>query len=84
MTEVQHSTECHLLIGNEQGDFLAGAMAALVNISITFPINKIMFRQMVHGVRTPTAVNQVSFMLKLDIDFVKVRAFDKHVPCLTF
>ncbi|OQR74146.1 mitochondrial carrier triple repeat protein 1-like [Tropilaelaps mercedesae] len=52
-------SECRLLVDNDRGDFLAGAIAAVVNISITFPINKIMFRQMVHGVRTPTAVSQL-------------------------
>lgn len=58
--QAQHSTECRLLPDDEGGEFLAGAMAALVNISVTFPINKIMFRQMVHGVRTPAALSQVS------------------------
>ncbi|XP_022655775.1 solute carrier family 25 member 51-like isoform X3 [Varroa jacobsoni] len=57
--KAQHSTECRLLPDDEGGEFLAGAMAALVNISVTFPINKIMFRQMVHGVRTPAALSQL-------------------------
>ncbi|XP_022694254.1 solute carrier family 25 member 51-like isoform X2 [Varroa jacobsoni] len=57
--QAQHSTECRLLPDDEGGEFLAGAMAALVNISVTFPINKIMFRQMVHGVRTPAALSQL-------------------------
>ena len=40
-------------------EFICGAGAAFTNISITFPIYKIMFRQQLHGIRTVKAVNQV-------------------------
>lgn len=54
-----HRASCKALQDDDMGEFLSGAAAALVNISITFPINKIMFRQMVHGVKTPAALNQL-------------------------
>ena len=40
-------------------EFICGAGAAFTNITITFPINKVMFRQQLHGLRTPKAVTQV-------------------------
>jgi hypothetical protein len=40
-------------------EFICGWGAALINICTTFPINKIMFRQMVHGVRPLSAINQL-------------------------
>lgn len=39
--------------------FLCGWGAAFVNIGITFPINKIMFRQQLHGVTARKAINQL-------------------------
>lgn len=43
----------------DRREFLCGWGAALINICTTFPINKIMFRQMVHGVRATSAINQL-------------------------
>lgn len=43
----------------DRREFICGWGAALVNICTTFPINKIMFRQMVHGVRPISAINQL-------------------------
>jgi len=40
-------------------EFLCGWGAAFVNISITFPLNKIMFRQMLHGVSMWSALGQL-------------------------
>ncbi|CAL4135374.1 unnamed protein product [Meganyctiphanes norvegica] len=46
----------HLL--DEQA-FVCGAGAAFINIMVTFPINKVMFRQMVHDIPTVHAINQL-------------------------
>ena len=40
-------------------EFMCGWGAAFVNISVTFPINKIMFRQQLYGVRTLKAIGQL-------------------------
>ncbi|KAF2366899.1 Mitochondrial substrate/solute carrier [Trinorchestia longiramus] len=40
-------------------EFVCGWGAAVINIACTFPMNKIMFRQMLHGVSTKRAVNQL-------------------------
>lgn len=40
-------------------EYICGWGAALINITTTFPINKIMFRQMVHGVQTRSAIEQL-------------------------
>lgn len=40
-------------------EFICGAGAAFTNITITFPINKVMFRQQLHGLCTRQAVSQV-------------------------
>ena len=40
-------------------EFVCGWGAALVNISLTFPINKAMFRQQLHGVGLPQALRQL-------------------------
>jgi len=39
--------------------FLCGAGSSLINIAVTFPINKLMFRQQLYGVRTHTALRQL-------------------------
>ena len=39
-------------------EFVSGWSAAFVNILITFPINKVMFRQMAYGVKAKSAVSQ--------------------------
>uniref|UniRef100_A0A1B6L3G6 Mitochondrial carrier protein n=1 Tax=Graphocephala atropunctata TaxID=36148 RepID=A0A1B6L3G6_9HEMI len=41
-------------------EFLCGWGAAVINISFTFPLNKIIFRQMVHNVGVHKAVRQIS------------------------
>lgn len=40
-------------------DFLCGWGAAFVNVIITYPVNKVMFRQMLHGVRVFPALKQL-------------------------
>lgn len=40
-------------------EFVCGAVASLVNISLTFPLNKVMFRQQVHGIRLLRAFRQL-------------------------
>ena len=36
---------------HEGNDYLCGAIASFVNITVTFPINKVMFRQQMYGIR---------------------------------
>ncbi|XP_064597531.1 mitochondrial nicotinamide adenine dinucleotide transporter SLC25A51-like [Liolophura sinensis] len=40
-------------------EFACGWGAALINITVTFPINKTMFRQQLYGVRAHTAISQL-------------------------
>lgn len=40
-------------------EFFCGYGAAFINICITFPINKVMFRQMVYGIKTVSALDQM-------------------------
>lgn len=40
-------------------EYVCGAIASLVNTSVTFPINKVMFRQQVQGIRLLHAVGQL-------------------------
>ncbi|GBM19750.1 Solute carrier family 25 member 51 [Araneus ventricosus] len=40
-------------------EFICGWGSAFINIVITFPINKVMFRQMLHGVDSQHAFNQI-------------------------
>ncbi|KAF7489579.1 Solute carrier family 25 member 51 [Sarcoptes scabiei] len=53
-----HHRCCHSTIDYNYEDYICGFGAAIVNIYVTFPINKIIFRQMIHGqnVRTATAI----------------------------
>lgn len=44
---------------HDQKEFVCGWGAALANITTTFPINKVMFRQQLYGVRVWTAVGQL-------------------------
>lgn len=44
---------------SNEGEFICGFGAAFINICLTFPLNKVMFRQMVHGVSTSGAVDQL-------------------------
>ncbi|KAK4304740.1 hypothetical protein Pmani_023338 [Petrolisthes manimaculis] len=40
-------------------EFICGWGAAFINITVTFPINKVMFRQMLHGISTTKAMGQL-------------------------
>lgn len=40
-------------------EFICGWGSAFINIMITFPINKVMFRQMLHGVNSQHAIRQL-------------------------
>ncbi|BFZ11311.1 hypothetical protein BsWGS_14349 [Bradybaena similaris] len=42
-----------------EGEFVCGWSAAFINICITFPLNKIMFRQQLHGISGLRAINQL-------------------------
>lgn len=48
-----------LHVSMHQREFFCGWGAAFINICVTFPINKVMFRQMVHGVRARKAFEQL-------------------------
>ena len=52
-----HDVFQHARLHYDYRDYLCGFGAAIVNIYITFPINKVIFRQMLHGhsVRSATA-----------------------------
>ncbi|KAJ4429212.1 mitochondrial nicotinamide adenine dinucleotide transporter SLC25A51-like isoform X1 [Periplaneta americana] len=41
-------------------EYVCGLGAAFINISVTFPINKLIFRQMLHGVGVSNAAGQLS------------------------
>ena len=43
----------------EPNQYLCGGVASIVNVMVTFPINKVMFRQQVHGFRLYKAVGQL-------------------------
>ncbi|XP_050442061.1 mitochondrial nicotinamide adenine dinucleotide transporter SLC25A51 [Adelges cooleyi] len=43
----------------EYSEFVCGCGAAIINIGITFPINKVIFRQMLHGMALRHAANQL-------------------------
>ncbi|XP_053382379.1 mitochondrial nicotinamide adenine dinucleotide transporter SLC25A51-like [Mercenaria mercenaria] len=43
----------------QRPEFVCGWGAAFVNISVTFPINKVMFRQQLYGVRVWKAIQQL-------------------------
>lgn len=43
----------------QRPEFVCGWGAAFVNISLTFPINKVMFRQQLYGVKTGRAIQQL-------------------------
>lgn len=43
----------------DRPEYLCGWGAAFVNICVTFPINKVMFRQQLYGVRAPKAIRQL-------------------------
>lgn len=43
----------------DRREFACGWGAAFINICVTFPINKVMFRQMAYGVNASSAMNQL-------------------------
>uniref|UniRef100_A0A1B6DT30 Mitochondrial carrier protein n=1 Tax=Clastoptera arizonana TaxID=38151 RepID=A0A1B6DT30_9HEMI len=43
----------------EMKEFTCGCGAALINITITFPLNKVIFRQMLHNVGIGNAIKQI-------------------------
>ncbi|KAL0123546.1 hypothetical protein PUN28_005808 [Cardiocondyla obscurior] len=45
---------------NDVKEFICGWGAAVINVTVTFPINKIIFRQILEGVPVDTAVGQLS------------------------
>ena len=53
------STATSLSGGVGPNEYLCGAVASLVNISVTFPLNKVMFRQQVQGIRLFRAFRQL-------------------------
>ena len=44
---------------DDSREFICGYGAAFINICLTFPINKVIFRQMVYGMRTNSALLQL-------------------------
>ncbi|CAK9806902.1 Mitochondrial nicotinamide adenine dinucleotide transporter SLC25A51 [Anthophora plagiata] len=48
------------LNNNDFKEFVCGWGAAVINVSITFPINKIIFRQILEDVPANTAFKQIS------------------------
>ncbi|XP_045111420.1 mitochondrial nicotinamide adenine dinucleotide transporter SLC25A51-like isoform X2 [Portunus trituberculatus] len=40
-------------------EFVCGWGAAFINITVTFPMNKVMFRQMLHGISSTSALKQL-------------------------
>ncbi|XP_054270198.1 mitochondrial nicotinamide adenine dinucleotide transporter SLC25A51-like [Macrosteles quadrilineatus] len=49
-----------LALNSDLNEFVCGWGAAIVNITITFPLNKIIFRQMLHNVGVSGAIRQMS------------------------
>ena len=47
-------------VQNNSKHYVCGAGSSLINIIITFPINKVMFRQQLYGFRTHKAVRQIT------------------------
>ena len=43
----------------DKREFVCGLFAAFVNINVTFPISKVIFRQMLYGVKTKSAIYQL-------------------------
>lgn len=57
LTATSNSTSIYS--GKPPGEYVCGWGAAFINVAATFPINKVMFRQMLHGVGTLRAVRQL-------------------------
>lgn len=54
-----HTVEKRLNKTGPFGEFLCGLGAAIVNVTTTFPMNKVMFRQQLYGVTTQRALKQL-------------------------
>ncbi|XP_014214563.1 solute carrier family 25 member 51 [Copidosoma floridanum] len=48
------------LNANDAKEFFCGWGAAVINVTVTYPVNKIIFRQMLEGVPVMTAIQQLS------------------------
>lgn len=46
-------------VGVAKSEFVCGGIASVVNIAVTFPLNKVMFRQQVQGIRVSRAFGQL-------------------------
>ena len=51
----EHQTTSH----RPAQEFICGGVASFTNVCVTFPINKVMFRQQVHGIRFFKALRQL-------------------------
>ena len=40
-------------------EYICGGFSSVVNVAVTFPLNKVMFRQQIHGIRLHHAVHQM-------------------------
>ncbi len=49
----------HLRRDHQPNEYVCGAIASLVNVTVTFPLNKVMFRQQVQGIRLLRAFRQL-------------------------
>ena len=60
MTEIHKMAKSkYHMYPKEWREYAGGGVAAVVNIAVTFPINKTMFRQMVHAIPVHAAVKQL-------------------------
>jgi len=50
---------CDLEFPDDAREFVCGCGAAAVNIALTFPLNKLIFRQQIHGIDATTALRQL-------------------------
>lgn len=46
-------------VADDGREFICGWGAAFINVTVTFPMNKLMFRQMLHGISTSNAISQL-------------------------
>ena len=54
-----HTIDTELMQKLKKPEFVCGWGAAFVNICVTFPVNKVMFRQQLYGVSTLKAIRQL-------------------------
>jgi hypothetical protein len=53
------TTKSHLLKINSSNEFIAGYLSACTSITILFPFNKIIFRQILHGISFKDGLKQI-------------------------